>query len=84
MGGHTKFTFAVILLIFNTFKLTSGGVRRQRKPNVIILLADDLGYGDLSSYGHPSSHTPVLDRMAAEGLKFTDYYTASPICSPAR
>ncbi|XP_072031079.1 arylsulfatase A-like [Amphiura filiformis] len=71
----------VVWVLFNAL-LVAG--RRQGAPNVIILLADDLGYGDLSSYGHPSSYTPILDRMAAKGLKFTDFYTASPICSPAR
>lgn len=56
----------------------------ERPPNVVILFADDLGYGDLSSYGHPTIHTPNLDRMAAEGLKLTSFYTAAPMCSPAR
>ena len=43
-----------------------------------------LGYGDLSVYGHPTSHTPNLDQMASEGLVFTQFYTASPVCSPSR
>ena len=43
-----------------------------------------LGYGDLSVYGHPTSHTPNLDQMASEGLIFTQFYTASPVCSPSR
>lgn len=54
------------------------------KPNIVILLADDLGYGDLSCYGHPSIRTPQLDRMAAEGLRFTDFYSASEVCTPSR
>ena len=54
------------------------------KPNIIILFADDLGYGDLGCYGHPSIRTPQLDRMAAEGLRFTDFYSAAEVCTPSR
>jgi arylsulfatase A-like enzyme len=54
-----------------------------RAPNIVILLADDLGYGDLGCYGHPTIRTPNLDRMAAEGLKFTQYY-AWNYCTPSR
>lgn len=53
-------------------------------PNFILLFADDLGFGDLGCYGHPSSLTPNLDRLAAEGLRFTDFYCTSPVCSPSR
>ncbi len=55
-----------------------------RPPNIIILFADDLGYGDLGCYGHPSIRTPHLDRMAAEGLRFTDFYSAAEVCTPSR
>ena len=55
-----------------------------RKPNIIILFADDLGYGDLSSYGHPYIRTPNLDELAAEGQRWTDFYVAAPVCSPSR
>ncbi len=55
-----------------------------RKPNFIIILADDLGYGDLGCYGHPSIRTPNLDRMAAEGVRFTDFYVAAEVCTPSR
>lgn len=53
-------------------------------PNVIVIFADDLGYGDLSCYGHPTIATPNLDRMAAEGLRFTQFYVAACVCTPSR
>ena len=55
-----------------------------RLPNLVLLLADDLGYGDLSCYGHPTIMTPNLDRMAREGMKFTQFYSAAPLCTPSR
>ena len=54
------------------------------KPNVIIIYADDQGYGDLSCYGAAKLKTPHIDRMAAEGMKFTDFYVSAPVCSPTR
>jgi uncharacterized sulfatase len=54
------------------------------KPNIVILFADDLGYGDLASYGHPYIRTPNLDALAAEGQRWTDFYVAAPVCSPSR
>src|SRR5829696_719842 len=54
------------------------------RPNVIIILADDLGWGDLSCYGNTKFKTPNLDRMAAEGARLTDFYTPCPYCAPTR
>jgi len=54
------------------------------KPNVILINCDDLGYGDLGCYGSKVNKTPVLDKMAADGVRFTDFYMASPVCSPSR
>ena len=54
------------------------------RPNVIIVFADDLGYGDLGAYGHPSIRTPHLDRMAAEGQRWTNFYVGASICTPSR
>uniref|UniRef100_K7FQ78 Arylsulfatase A n=1 Tax=Pelodiscus sinensis TaxID=13735 RepID=K7FQ78_PELSI len=53
-------------------------------PNIVLIFADDLGFGDLGSYGHPTSATPNLDKMAARGLRFTDFYASCPVCSPSR
>ena len=54
------------------------------RPNIVILFADDLGYADLGTYGNPYIRTPNLDRMAAEGQRWTDFYMAAPVCSPSR
>ncbi|MCC6509646.1 MAG: sulfatase-like hydrolase/transferase, partial [Pirellulaceae bacterium] len=54
------------------------------RPNVIIIFADDLGYGDLGCYGSPTIRTPHLDQMAAQGLRFTDFYSAAEVCTPSR
>lgn len=54
------------------------------KPNVILILADDLGYYDLSSYGHPSIKTPVLDRIGSEGFRLTNFHSGATVCTPSR
>ena len=54
------------------------------RPNIVFILADDLGWGDLSCYGRPDYETPNLDRFAKEGLKFTNAYSAAPVCTPTR
>jgi arylsulfatase A-like enzyme len=51
---------------------------------MVVILADDLGWSDLGCYGHPSIHTPHLDRMASEGIRFTDFYFAAEVCTPSR
>ena len=53
-------------------------------PNIVLIFTDDQGYGDLSCYGHPTIHTPHIDRLAREGAKLTQFYVASPVCSPSR
>src|SRR3954447_26546223 len=54
------------------------------RPNIIFLLTDDMGYGDVGCYGGRFVPTPNIDRLAAEGTKFNQFYAASPVCSPSR
>jgi len=58
--------------------------RTEAAPNFIVIFCDDLGYGDLSCYGHPSIETPNLDRMAAEGQRWTNFYVGASVCTPSR
>jgi arylsulfatase A-like enzyme len=55
-----------------------------KPPNLLVILVDDLGYGDLSAYGATDLHSPAVDRLAAEGMRFTDFHANSPVCSPTR
>ena len=57
---------------------------KKRAPNIIYILADDLGYNDLSCYGQKHFKTPYIDQMAAEGVRFTDHYSGSTVCAPSR
>ncbi|WP_422923253.1 sulfatase family protein [Singulisphaera sp. PoT] len=54
------------------------------RPNIVVFVGDDLGYGDLGCYGHPRIKTPTLDRLAADGIRLTSFYSGAPICSPSR
>ncbi len=72
--------FLFLALVLGSSALVSAA----DKPNLIYILADDLGYGDLGCYGQERIKTPCLDRMAAEGLRFTDHYAGSTVCAPSR
>lgn len=67
-------------------KQASGTIEKDKssKPNFIVIFADDMGYGDIGAYGHPSIKTPNLDKMAYEGQKWTNFYVAAPVCTPSR
>ncbi|MDA7673510.1 sulfatase-like hydrolase/transferase, partial [Verrucomicrobiales bacterium] len=54
------------------------------QPNFIIIFCDDLGYGDLGCYGSEKNRTPRIDQLAGEGMRFTDFYASSPVCTPSR
>ena len=62
----------------------SPSLQDERPPNVILIFADDMGYTDLSSFGQQGWQTPHLDRLGAEGARFTDFYVPTPACSPSR
>ena len=59
-------------------------LQAQSKPNVLIVFCDDLGFGDLGIYGHPTIRTPNLDKMAMQGQKWTSFYAAASVCTPSR
>jgi arylsulfatase A len=69
---------------YNTAPLVAGENKKKKLPNIVVIFADDLGYGDLGCFGHPTIQTPNLDRMAAEGMKFSQFYSAAPVCTPSR
>ncbi len=72
------------LALLPTLALSQSAERSRRRPNIILILADDLGYGDLGSYGQKIFKTPNLDRMAQEGMRFTQFYAGAPVCAPSR
>ncbi len=78
------FRLPVLLFAAVLLALSAARAAESRPPNIVIILADDLGYGDLGCYGSPGIRTPNLDAMAREGLRLTDFYVGGPVCSPSR
>jgi arylsulfatase A len=62
----------------------TGPIGAAERPNFLVILCDDLGYGDLGCYGHPAIKTPNLDKLASEGMRLTECYSSAPVCSPSR
>ena len=81
--GRLAAVVCAVTLSWAAWSADSAGANAP-KPNIVIILADDLGWGDLGCYGHPSIRTPNLDRMAAEGMRFTDFYATAEVCTPSR
>jgi arylsulfatase A-like enzyme len=79
MKTGTFIFFTCLVLITSATNFSA-----QTKPNIIFIQADDLGYGDLSCYGQRKFKTPNIDRLAAEGMRFTQYYAGSTVCAPSR
>ncbi len=75
---------ALTCLLLAVVALGPAAVKAKDQPNFVIIFADDMGYGDLGCYGHPSIQTPHLDAMATRGMKFTQFYVASSVCTPSR
>ena len=69
----------LLLLIFSNV-----AIAQQKKTNVIFILSDDLGYGDLGCYGQKTLKTPNIDKLAMDGIKFTQHYAGAPVCAPSR
>ncbi|MDP1560982.1 MAG: sulfatase-like hydrolase/transferase [Pirellulaceae bacterium] len=67
-----------------TSTISNTAATETQPPNVVVIFCDDLGYGDLGCFGHPTIRTPQLDRLAAEGQKWTSFYVADPVCTPSR
>src|SRR5690349_12813229 len=78
-GDCMKKTASVFLLVM--LSLTASA---QQKPNIVYILADDLGYGDLGCYGQKLIETPNLDKLAANGIRFTQFYAGTSVCAPSR
>ena len=66
------------------FLPVSSNAGEKRRPNVVLIMADDLGYHDLGSYGHPKIKTPVLDQLARDGVRLTSFYSGCTVCTPSR
>src|SRR5882762_8839330 len=78
----------LIQVVLVAFALSAGfGGRseaQERLPNIVFIIADDLGYGDLGCYGQKKIRTPNLDRLATQGMRFTAHYSGSNVCAPSR
>ncbi|QDU14492.1 Choline-sulfatase [Gimesia maris] len=84
---YLKSALALLLatvLLLGLPELQAVEKQQAAKPNIVIILCDDLGYGDLACYGHPVIKTPHLDQLASEGMRLTDCYASAPVCSPSR
>jgi len=79
------FCFGAFSCKENKHKIETENAKEQvKQPNIVILLCDVLGYGNLSSFGHPIIETPNFDKLASSGIKLTNFYSSAPVCSPSR
>ena len=78
---HLKIISPIFLALFNNLYFS---IAQSRSPNIIYIMADDLGYADLGCYGRKDYQTPNLDKLASQGIKFTNAYAAAPLCTPTR
>lgn len=82
MNRITAFFFLLVAFHFSVVPVYSQ--RTSDKPNIVFIMADDLGYGELGCYGQEKIRTPNIDRLAQQGMRFTSHYTGAPVCAPAR
>jgi len=76
----------ILILFFSItfFSCQENNKKQSQKPNIIYILADDLGYGELGCYGQEKIETPNIDKLAETGMRFTQHYAGSPVCAPSR
>lgn len=84
MRKHFAFLLTIFVIFIGYSLFSSIQAQVADRPNIVIIFTDDMGYGDVGVYGHPTIRTPNLDRMAKEGMKFTQFYTAASVCTPSR
>ena len=79
-----KIIILINLIILSISSNVKASKKESRKPNLIFILADDLGYGDLGCFGQKKIKTPNIDRLADKGMKLTQFYAGSTVCAPSR
>ena len=84
MKKHFLLLIFVISALFITCTQNSNKQNTSRSPNFVLIFIDDIGYGDVGVYGATGYETPNLDKLAAEGMRFTNFYAAQPVCSASR
>ena len=78
-----KIAVAFLIGVVTLFLVAENAAAQASRPNIVVIFADDLGYGDIGAFGAPNIRTPRLDAMAAAGQKWTNFYV-QPVCSPSR
>ena len=84
---YNKLIFILFLVVLFLQTIAGAGADKSKslmKPNVVIILTDDLGYGDISCYNQKNYKTPQIDKLAEEGVRCTDFYVPTPYCAPSR
>ena len=84
MGSHQIRYFCISFFFVGVFSTNAYLYGSEIKPNILVFLMDDMGYGDVGVYGHPTINTPYLDKMSVEGQKWTQFYSAASVCTPSR
>src|SRR5436305_14580146 len=82
--AFTAVSVVVVFLVVSRSSAVDLPAAKPSRPNIILILADDLGYGEVGCYGQEKIKTPNIDRLAAEGMRFTQFYAGSTVCAPSR